>query len=104
MQKVDIKHAPEAYRQLARLFRAQKAHSADLVRRAAQALAHLNEHPDGHLAPWGRELLTAAFEALEAIGEARAAHMQEGLDALGPDADEDADRKEASNDAAYGRG
>jgi len=62
-----------------------------------QALAHMDEHPHGHLAPWGRELLTAAFEALAAIGAARAAHMQEGLDALGPAADEDAG--EVSDDA-----
>ncbi len=102
MQEVDIKHAPEAYRQLARLFRARKAHSEDLARRAVQALDYLDEHPDGHLVPWGRALLTAAFEALAAIGEARAAHMQEGLDALGPAANED--REEDSDDATYVRG
>jgi len=89
MAAFDIMPTPLACREIARVFRAQKAQSEDLARRAVQALAHLDEHPDGHLAPWGRELLTAAFEALAAIGEARAAHMQEGLDALGPDADEE---------------
>jgi len=100
MSTFDIIPTPAAFREIARVFRAQKAQSEDVARRAAQALAHLDEHPDGHLAPWGRELLTAAFEALEAIGEARALHMQEGLDALGPYADEDADRGEGSDDAA----
>ncbi len=100
MSTFDIIPTPAACREIARVFRAQKAQSEDVARRAAQALAHLDEHPDGHLAPWGRELLTAAFEALEAIGEARALHMQEGLDALGPYADEDADRGEGSDDAA----
>jgi len=102
MDTIDITWAPAACREIARVFRAQKAHSEDLARRAAQALVHLDEHPDGHLAPWGRALLTAAFEALEAVGAARAAHMQEGLDALGPDADED--RGEGSDDAAYVHG
>ncbi len=100
MHIFDIIPTPAACCEIARVFRAQKAQSEDFARRAAQALAHLDEHPDGHLAPWGRELLTAAFEALEAIGEARAAHMQEGLDALGPYADEDANRGEGSDDAA----
>ncbi len=100
MHTFDIILTPAACREFARVFSAQKAQSEDVARRAAQALAHLYEHPDDHLAPWGRELLTAAFEALEAIGEARAAHMQEGLDALGPYTDEDAARGEGSNDAA----
>jgi len=100
MHTFDIIPTPAACREIARVFRAQKAQSEDFARRAAQALAHLDEHPDGHLAPWGRELLTAAFEALEAIGQARAAHMQEGLAALGPYADEDTNRGEGSDDAA----
>ncbi len=102
MQTFDITPTPTACREIARVFRAQKAHSEDLARRAVQALAHLDEHPDDHLVPWGRALLTAAFEALAAIGEARAAHMQEGLDALGPAANED--REEDSDDATYVRG
>ncbi len=60
MDTVDITPTPEACRQIARLFTAQRADAEALAARAAQALAHLDEHPDGHLAPWGRGAATCS--------------------------------------------
>ncbi len=40
------------------------------------------------LAPWDHALLAAAFEALHDAERARALTMREGLEALGPDADD----------------
>jgi len=103
MDTVDITPTPEACRQIARLFTAQRADAEALAARAAQALAHLDEHPDGHLAPWGRgavgpwgrgavgpwgrDLLTVAFAALYKAEGTRVSKMREGLEALGPYAD-----------------
>ncbi len=68
MNTVDITPTPEACRQIARLFTAQKADAEALAARAARA---------------------AAFAALSEASSARAFKMQEGLEALGPYADAD---------------
>ncbi len=98
MDTVDITPTPTACRQIARLFTAQKADAAALAARAAQAVDDLDGRDDADLAPWGRALLTAAFEALHDAETARVRHMDEGLEALGPYAD--ADAREGSDDAA----
>ena len=88
MDTVDITPTPEACHQIARLFRAQRADAEALAARAAQALDSLDALDDDALAPWGRSLLAAAFEALYEDERARVRHMDEGLGALGPDADD----------------
>ncbi len=84
MDTVDITPTPEACCQIARLFRVQRADAEAL---AAQALDTLDTLNDDALAPWGRTLLVAAFEALYEDEHARVRHMDEGLGALGPYAD-----------------
>ncbi len=84
MDIVDIRLTATACRQIARLFRAQKADAETLAVRAAQALDVLDATDDNALAPWGRTLLVAAFEALYEDEHARVRHMDEGLGALGP--------------------
>ncbi len=98
MQTVDIISTPEACRQIARLFAAQKADAEALAARAAHALDALDATGDDALAPWDRALLAAAFTALYEAEGARARTMGEGLEALGPYAD--ATRGEGSDDAA----
>ena len=98
MDSVDITPTPAACRQIARLFRAQKADAEALAARAAQALATLDATNDDALTPWDRVLLAAAFEALHDAARARVRHMDEGLEALGPYAA--ADNGEGSDDAA----
>jgi DnaJ-domain-containing protein 1 len=98
MDTVDITSTPEACRQIARLFRAQKADAAALASRAARALDALDAIDDDALAPWGRALLAAAFAALHAAERARVRHMDEGLEAVGPYAN--ATDGEGSDDAA----
>jgi len=88
MGNVDITPTPEACLQIARLFRAQRADAEALAARAAQALDSLDALDDDALAPWGRGLLAAAFEALYEDERARVHHMDEGLGALGPYADD----------------
>ncbi len=100
MQTVDITPKPEACRQIARLFRAQKADAEALAARAAQAVDALDGRDDADLAPWGRALLTAAFAALHDAETARVRHMDEGLEALGPYAEANDGRGEGSDDAA----
>ncbi len=63
MDTVDITPTPEACRQIARLFTAQRADAEALAARAACALDALDATDDDALAPWGRALLTAAFTA-----------------------------------------
>ncbi len=84
MSSVDITPTPEACQQIARLFRAQRRASAHLASLAAQARALLDGRTDADLAPWGRDLRAAAFEALHDAERARVRHMDEGLEALGP--------------------
>ena len=98
MNRIDITPTHEAYRQIARLFRAQRADAEALAARAERALDDLDGRHDDDLAPWGRALLAAAFEALHDAERARVHHMDEGLDALGPYAA--ADDGEGSDDAA----
>ncbi len=98
MDTVDITPTPAACRQIARLFRAQKADAAALASRAARALDALDAIDDDALAPWGRALLAAAFAALHAAERARVRHMDEGLEAVGPYAN--ATDGEGSDDAA----
>jgi len=100
MQTVDITLTPEACRQIARLFAAQKADAEALAARAAQAVDDLDGRDDADLAPWGRALLAAAFAALHDAERARAQHMDEGLEALGPYAEADDGTGEGSDDAA----
>ncbi len=88
MDIVDITPTPEACHQIARLFRAQRADAEALAARAAQALDSLDTLDDDALAPWGRSLLAAAFEALYEDVSARVRHMDEGLGALVPYADD----------------
>ncbi len=88
MDTVDITSTPEACLQIARLFRAQRADAEALAARDAQALDSLDTLDDDALAPWGRSLLAAAFEALYEDERARVHHMDEGLGALGPYADD----------------
>jgi len=88
MDTVDITPTPEACLQIARLFRAQRADAEALAARAAQALDSLDTLDDDALAPWGRSLLAAAFEALYEDERARVRHMDEGLGALVPYADD----------------
>ncbi len=97
MNTVDITPTPAACRQIARLFRAQKADAEALATRVAQALDTLDATNDNALTPWGRVLLAAAFEALHDAKRARVRNMDEGLEALGPAA---ADNGEGSDDAA----
>jgi len=92
---IDITPTPEACLQIARLFQAQRADAEAMAARAAQALDALDALDDDALAPWGRSLLAAAFEALYEDERARVHHMDEGLGALGPDADDG----EGSDDA-----
>jgi len=98
MDRVDITPTPEAYRQIARLFRAQRADATALADRAACSLDVLDATNDADLAPWSRDLLAAAFEALHDAERARVHHMDEGLDALSPYAA--AGDGEGSDDAA----
>ena len=91
MDTVDITPTPAACRQIARLFRAQKADAEALAARAAQALATLDATNDDALTPGDRVLLAAAFEALHDAERARVRHMDEGLAALGPSAEEQPD-------------
>jgi len=88
MDIIDITPTPEACRQIARLFRAQRADAEALAARAALALDRLDTLDDDALVPWGRDLLAAAFEALYEDERARVHHMDEGLGALGPYADD----------------
>ncbi len=99
MDTVDITPTSEACRQIARLFRAQQADAEALAARAARALDDLDATDDDALAPWGRALLAAAFAALHEAERARVRHMDEGLEALGPYANADADDGEGSDDA-----
>jgi len=105
MQTVDITPTPAACRQIARLFRAQQAHSEALIARAARALDALDGLDDRAIGPWDRALLAAAFEALGEGEGARVARMRDGLDALGPDAATAAtaeeDHEEGADDAAH---
>jgi len=96
MDSVDITLTPAACRQIARLFRAQQADAEALAARAAQALDTLDATDDA-LAPWGRALLAAVFEALHDAERARVRHMDEGLEALDPYAG--AEDGEGSDDA-----
>jgi hypothetical protein len=88
MDIVDITPTPEACHQIARLFRAQRADAEALAARATQALDNLDALDDDALEPWGRGLLAAAFEALYEDERARVRHMDEGLGALVPYADD----------------
>jgi len=100
MDRIDITPTPEACRQIARLFIAQRADAEALAARAARAaraLDDLDTTDDDALAPWGRGLLAAAFAALYDAESARVRHMDEGVEALGPYAD--ADDGEGSDDA-----
>ncbi len=97
MDRIDITPTPEACRQIARLFMAQRADAEALAARAARALDDLDATDDDVLAPWGRSLLAAAFAALHDAERARVRHMDEGVEALGPYAD--ADDGEGSDDA-----
>ncbi len=98
MQTVDITPTPAACRRIARLFHAQQAQSEDMIERASRALDALEELGDDETGPWDRALLAAAFEALGEGEGARVARMQDGLDALGPDAAEE-DHEEAADAA-----
>ena len=84
MDTVDITPTPEACRQIARLFRARQADAEALAARAEYALDNLDTLDDDTLAPWGRALLVAAFEALYEAEGARALKVREGVEALGP--------------------
>ena len=53
MDTVDITPTPEACRQIARLFRAQRADAEALAARALDALDALDGTADDALAPWG---------------------------------------------------
>ncbi len=99
MNTVDITPTPEACRQSARLFRVQQADAEALAARAARALDDLDGRADAALAPWDRALLAAAFAALSEAAGARILTMREGLEALDPYADADADDGEGSDDA-----
>jgi len=99
MNTVDITPTPAACRQIARLFRTQKADAEALAVRAGHALDALDATDDDALAPWGRDFLAAAFAALHDAEQARAHKMDEGLEALGPYADA-SDDGEGSDDAA----
>jgi len=99
MQTVDITPTPAACRQIARLFTAHKADAEALAARVALALDALDATDDA-LAPWGRALLAASFEALHDAERACAQHMDEGLEALGPYAEADDGTGEGSDDAA----
>jgi len=101
MQTIDITPTPAACRQIARLFRAQQAHSEETIERASRALDVLEGLDDSAIGPWDRLLLAAAFEALGEGERARVCHMRAGLNALGPDANADEDHKETPPDAAY---
>ncbi len=96
MDKVDITPTPEACRQIARVFRAQRADAEALAARAAQALDTLDTLDDDTLAPWDRNILAAAFEALYEDEHTRVRHMDEGLGALGPYADNKGEPDDAS--------
>ncbi len=89
MDAIDITPTPKACRQIARLFRAQRADADALATRAAQALDTLDTLDTDALAPWGRDLLAVAFAALYEAEGARASKMREGLEALGPYADDE---------------
>ncbi len=98
MNTVDITPTPEACRQIARLFTAQKADAEAQAARAARAVDDLDATDDDALVPWGRALLAAAFEALHDAERVRVRHMDEGLEALGPYANADAKDREGSDD------
>jgi len=100
MDIVDITPTPAACRQIARLFRAQRADAEALAARAAQALDATDATDGDALTPWGRALLAAAFAALHDAERARVRHMDEGLEALGPYAAADDRTGEGSDDAA----
>ncbi len=87
MNTVDITPKPEACRQIARLFHARQADAEVQAARAAQALDALDTTDDDALAPWDRDLLTAAFAALHEAERSCVRHMDEGLEVLGPYAD-----------------
>jgi len=99
MDTVDIIPTTDACRQIARLFRVQQADAEALAARAARALDDLNGRADADLAPWDRALLAAAFAALSEAAGTRVLAMREGLEALGPYADADADDGEGADDA-----
>jgi len=98
MDRIDIIPTPEACRQIARLFRGQQADAEALAACAARAIDDLNGRTDADLAPWDRALLTAAFAALYDAESARVLTIQEGLETLGPYANEGLG--EGSHDAA----
>ena len=100
MDTIDITPTPAACRQIARLFAAQKADAEALAARAAHALDALDTTDDDALAPWSRDLLTAAFAALHDTARARVWHMDDGLEALGPYATGGDGTGEGSDDAA----
>ena len=99
MDIVDITPTPAACRQIARLFRAQRADAEALAAQALNALDALDVTDGDALTPWGRALLAAAFETLHDAERARVRHMDEGLEALGPYAADDR-TGEGSDDAA----
>ena len=98
MDCIDITPTPEACRQIARLFMAQRADAEALAARALDDLDATDATDDDALAPWGRSLLAAAFAAVHDAERARVRHMDEGVEALGPYAD--ADDGEGSDGAA----
>ena len=91
MDRIDITPTPEACRQIARLFRARQADAEALSARAARALDAIDAIDDNALAPWDRALLAAAFAALSEAEGARVLTMREGVEALGPYAEEKPD-------------
>ncbi len=95
--RIDMAPTPAACRQIARLFRARQAQLEEVGRQVEQSLDGIGKRTNRELAPWGRELLTAAFEALRAVEEERVWHMRDALDALEPYAEEERD------DVAYVR-
>ena len=56
MDRIDITPTPEACRQIAQLFLAQRADAEALAAHAARALDDLDTTGDDALAPWGRGL------------------------------------------------
>jgi len=75
MDTIDIIQTPEACRQIAQLFRAQRADVETLAVRAAQALDALDALDDDARAHWDRSLLAAAFEVLYEDERTRVRHI-----------------------------
>ena len=96
MDYIDITPTPEACRQIARLFRAQQADAEALAARAARALDDLDGRAAADLGPWDRALLAAAFAALYEAEGTRVLTLREGLEALGPYADNGEDSDDAA--------